>query len=112
MQSLNTIPDGHVTDKLANDRISAKGWPKLGGYRVVTGRPDACNTKYGLPQTIMVKKSINHDFRLATLGRGQLEQLLEAVTDGRLKVGTFVVEVQRSSYMSQQQRVYRRQMVQ
>lgn len=94
MQSLNTIPDGHVTDKLANDRISANGWPKLGGYPVVTGRPDACNTK------------------LATLGRGQLEQLLEAVTDGRLKVGTFVVEVQRSSYMSQQQRVYRRQMVQ
>lgn len=41
MQSLNTIPDGHVTDKLANrlyDRISANGWPKLGGYPVVTGR--------------------------------------------------------------------------
>lgn len=87
-----------MTEKLANDRISANGWPKLGGYPVVTGRPDACNTKYGLPQTIMVKKPINHDFRLATLGHGQLAQLLEAVTDGRLKVGTFVVEVQRSSY--------------
>lgn len=40
IQSLNTIPDGHGTDKLANrlyDRISANEWPKRGGYPIVNG---------------------------------------------------------------------------
>jgi hypothetical protein len=50
IQSLNTIPDGHVTDKLANrlyDRISANGWPKLGGYCSNRVAKDARNTEHG-----------------------------------------------------------------
>lgn len=84
-----------MTDKLANDRISANGWPKLGGYPVVTGQPDACNTKHGTMDEWSVGRAFRH------------EKSLEAPRDGRLKVGTFVVEIERStSCTSQQQQMY------